>query len=106
NVTADEAFFAGCRGGYAAVPESVMCEIAAQSGCSSVLSKPENQGKLAYFMSTTEAESLAPVLPGDRLKIKFSNLEFKSSFGKCGGVLSVDGRDVFRCSLMFAVVDA
>ena len=105
NVTGNEPIFAN-DSELKTVPESILCEIAAQSGCACVLARPENVGKIGYFMSIDNAESLAPVYPGDQLVIDLTLPESKSRFGKGGCVMRVDGKDVFRINLMFAIVDA
>ena len=105
NVTANEPIFAN-DSELKTVPESILCEIAAQSGCACVLARPENVGKIGYFMSIDNAESLAPVYPGDQLVIDLTLPESKSRFGKGGCVMRVDGKPVFQINLMFAIVDA
>ena len=105
NVTANEPIFAN-DSELKTVPESILCEIAAQSGCACVLARPENKGKIGYFMSIDKAESLAPVYPGDQLVIDLTLPESKSRFGKGGCIMRVDGKEVFRINLMFAIVDA
>ena len=105
NVTANEPIFAN-DSELKTVPEAILCEIAAQSGCACVLARPENKGKIGYFMSIDNAESLAPVYPGDQLVIDLTLPESKSRFGKGGCIMRVDGKEVFRINLMFAIVDA
>ena len=105
NVTANEPIFAN-NSELKNIPESILCEIAAQSGCACVLARPENVGKIGYFMSIDNAESLAPVYPGDQLVIDLTLPESKSRFGKGGCIMRVDGKEVFRINLMFAIVDA
>lgn len=108
NVTANEPLFQGYLGDYTVLPESYICEIAAQSGCACVLSRPENVGKIGYFMSIDQAESFAPVFPGDQLVCEFEmpvNTE-KSRFGKGTAVLRVGDKVVFKLQIMFAIVDA
>ncbi len=106
NVSVNEEIFAHCPDGYAVLPESLMCEIVAQSGCACVLARPENEGKLGYFMSIDRAESFAPVYPGDQMVIDIVLPPGKSKFGKGDGVITVDGKVVFKITLMFAIVDA
>ena len=104
NISANDSFFRFAPEN-AAVPEPLLCEMAAQSGCACVLSRPENAGKLGFFMAIENAESLAPVVPGDQLVIKINLPPAKSRFGKGSGEMLVDGKLVFRISLMFAIVD-
>ena len=104
NVTANEPFFAQMSEDIA-VPVSLLCEIGAQAGCASILARPENANKLGYFMSIDSAESFAPVMPGDQLVIKFNLPAGKSRFGKGSGEMLVNGKTVFKVTLMFALVD-
>ncbi len=104
NVTGNEEIFS--QAGFATMPESLLCEITAQSGCSLVLARPENQGKIGYFMSIDRAESFAPIYPGDRITCDIELPPAKGRFGKGTGQLKVDGKLVFEITLMFAIVDA
>ena len=104
NVAANEPFFAAMDNDMA-VPVSLLCEIGAQAGCASILARPENNNKLGYFMSIDGAESFAPVMPGDQLVIRFNLPAGKSRFGKGSGEMLVNGKVVFKVTLMFALVD-
>ncbi len=105
NVSQNEEIFANCPDDYAVLPASLQCEIAAQSGCVSVLEKPENKGKLGYYMSIEKAEVLAPIFPGDQLVCNMFVHPGSSRFGRGYGTISVDGEVVFKIELMFAIVD-
>ena len=104
NVAADEPIFSGMT--TPVIPENLLCEIGAQAGCACVLSRPENAGKLGFFMSIDSAESLAPVVPGDQLVIECDLPPSKSRFGKGSCRMTVDGVEVFKSAIMFAIVDA
>lgn len=104
NVSANEPVFNGME--HPVLPESLLCEIGAQAGCACVLSRPENAGKLGFFMSIESAESLQPVVPGDQLVIECELPPSKSRFGKGSCRMTVDGVKVFKSAIMFAIVDA
>ena len=104
NVAANEPVFAGMT--TPIMPENLLCEIGAQAGCACVLSRPENAGKLGFFMSIDSAESLAPVVPGDQLVIECDLPPSKSRFGKGSCRMTVEGVEVFKSAIMFAIVDA
>lgn len=106
NVSQNEEIFANCPDDYAVLPASLQCEIAAQSGCISVLSRAENKDKIGYFMSIDRAEVLAPIFPGDQIVCEMTIHPGSSRFGKGHGTISVDGKVVFKIQLMFAIVDA
>ena len=105
NITAGDSFFRNAPDNMA-VPESILCEMAAQSGCATVLGRPENAGKIAVFMAIENMESLVPIVPGDQVVIHINLPPSKSRFGRGNGYGEVDGKVVFKISLMFAVVDA
>ena len=106
NLSVNEEIFKGCAEDYMVLPESILCEIMAQAGCVFVLSRPENAGKLGYFMTIDQAESFAPVYPGDQLVCELHLPSGKASrFGKGWGEMKVDGKTVFKITLMFAIVD-
>ncbi len=106
NISQNEEIFANCPDDYATLPGSLLCEITAQAGCVAVLSRPENQGKIGYFMSIERAEVFHPVFPGDQLVCDMIIAPGSSRFGKGHGTISVDGKKVFEVKLMFAIVDA
>jgi len=103
-ITGNEVFFDQERD-YQVMPESILCEIGAQGGCACVLSRPENAGKIALFMSIDKAESFAPVFPGDRLVVDLILPPTKSKFGKGTCIMKVGEKKVFAFSMMFAIVD-
>ena len=105
NITVNDSFFRNTSGNVA-VPESILCEMAAQSGCATVLGRPENAGTIAVFMAIENMKSLIPIIPGDQVVIHINLPPSKSRFGRGNGYGEVDGKVVFKISLMFAVVDA
>ena len=105
NLTGGEAMFMHAAEDYAVMNETVLCEIMAQAGCACVLARPENAGKLGLFAALMDAESFAPVYPGDQLVVDVTLPPARKTFGKGSGTISVDGKVVFKSSLMFAIVD-
>ena len=106
NLTVTEEIFNGTKIPCCTFPESLMCEIIAQVGCASILSRNENAGKLGLFAAIPSAESFGYAQPGDQLVCKVDLPPPSKSFGKGTGVITVDGRKIFEITLMFAVVDA
>ena len=105
NLTGGEAMFMHAAEDYAIMPESILCEIMAQAGCACVLARPENAGKLGLFAALMDAESFAPVYPGDQLVVDVDLPPARKTFGKGSGKIYVNGKVVFASSLMFAIVD-
>lgn len=105
NLTGNEEIFSQA-GDSPVMPESLLCEIVAQSGCALVLARPGNEGKIGYFMSIDRAEIFEPVYPGDQLVVDIELPAPKGRFGKGTGRIKVGDRVVFQITLMFAIVDA
>ncbi|MBE6364732.1 MAG: hypothetical protein E7053_03145 [Lentisphaerae bacterium] len=103
NITANEPFI---EAGFNTVPDSLLCEIAAQSGCTSVLTRPENAGKLGFFMAIDKAVFYRQVLVGEQMVIEIDLPAGKSRFGKGSGFIRVGDEVVAEIALMFAIVDA
>ena len=103
NISFNEPFI---EAGYNTVPDALLCEIAAQSGCSSVLARPENVGKLGFFMAIDKAVFHRQVLPGEQMVIDIDLPAGKSRFGKGSGEIRVGSEVVAEIALMFAIVDA
>ena len=103
NISANEKFI---DAGFDTVPDALMCEIAAQSGCTSVLARPENAGKLGFFMAIDKAVFLRQVRVGEQMVIDIDLPPGKSRFGKGSGVIKVGDEVVAEIALMFAIVEA
>ncbi len=85
-------------------PSPIQIEAAAQLGCAAMLSRPENQGKLGFFMSIDEAKFHHSVVPGDRLFLDIQ-IDQRGTFGIASGKLSVRGTLVAEAAIKFALVD-
>lgn len=105
NVTGTEPFFHGYSNGYSVLPGAVHAEIIAQAGCVMVLAKPENKGKIAYFMAIDNAEYFHPVTPGDQLRIEVDVPEGSSRFGRGEGFIYVEDKLVSKCEITFALIE-
>ena len=104
NLSGNEPYFAGA-GDYAVMPDALLGEMLAQAGCVSVLSRPENVGKIGYFMAIEDGESFAPVFPGDQLLLDATLPATRSRFGRGSGKIYVGDRLISDFSMMFAIVD-
>ncbi len=105
NVTGTEPFTHHYSEEYATLPSSVQVEIIAQAGCVHTLLRPENKGKIAYFMSISDVEFLAPARPGDQLEIIVELPPGGSKFGKGAGEIKVHGKTIAKGNIAFALVD-
>ncbi len=105
NITGTEPFMHCYSPEYSVLPGAIQMEIIAQAGCAHTLLRPENKGKIAYFMSISDVECYAPIRPGDQLSIEMSLPSSGSRFGRGVGQMSVDGKVVSKGTIAFALVD-
>lgn len=98
NVCSNDILVSNCYPGYFQV------ESGAQLGCLSLLSIPENQGKIGFFMSIDEARFFHAVTPGDRLDMCIS-IENRGRFGIANGIFTVGTTKVTEAVIKFAIVD-
>ena len=81
NVTINEPFFQGHFPGHPVMPGVLQVEAMAQVGSVLMLRKPENQGKIGYFMSADGVKFRKPVVPGDTLFIEAEVLKIRGTIG-------------------------
>ena len=106
NVTYNDPIMHSYSSGFSVLPGSVQSEIIAQAGCAYTLSRPANEGKLAFFMTIPSAEFYHPIYPGDQLRIELCIPDSSSKFGKGTGEIFVENKLVSKSTITFAVVDA
>lgn len=106
NVTMNEPFFQGHFPGHPVMPGVLQVEAMAQVASIVLLRKPENQGKIGYFMSADKVKWRKPVLPGDTLFIEAEILKIRRSIGHALCRCLVNGEIVSSGELKFAIIDA
>lgn len=87
------------------MPGVLMIEAMAQVSGVLLLSRDENRGKIAYFVSIEKARFRKTVVPGDQLRLEIQVLKMKSKICVVKGVAKVDGEEVCDAEFMFALVD-
>ena len=102
-VTVNEPFFCGHFPQHHVMPGVLILEALAQVGAVAVLTKPENQGKIAFFGGIREARFRTQVRPGDRLELSCTLVKEKGPVGIGEAVATVDGKVAARAMLTFAV---
>ena len=84
------------------MPGMLQIEALVQMGALTILSLPDNKGKIVYLSSANDLNFKKKVIPGDRLLIKTKLLSFKRGVG----ILSGEGYvlDVKVCSASFRLI--
>lgn len=106
NVTINDYFFKGHFPNKPVMPGVLVIEAMAQVGGVMMLSPEENRGKIAYFMSISNAKFRKPVVPGDQLILEIEAGRLKSRTGQVHGRALVDGKLVAEADLMFALSES
>jgi len=105
NVTVNEPFFPGHFPGHPIMPGVLQLEAMAQVSSILMLRKPENVGKIGYFMSADNVKWRRPVRPGDTLFIESDILKIRGSIGQTRCRCLVNGEVVSEAELKFSLMD-
>lgn len=104
NVTGNEPFFSGHFPKHPIMPGTLLVEAIAQVGAVFILGKPENKGKLAYFMAVDMARFRRPVRPGDQLLIDVFQTVSRPRVGKAHGRIFVGHHLAAEARISFVLV--
>ncbi|MCP5534150.1 MAG: bifunctional UDP-3-O-[3-hydroxymyristoyl] N-acetylglucosamine deacetylase/3-hydroxyacyl-ACP dehydratase [Akkermansiaceae bacterium] len=105
NVTINEPFFPGHFPGHPIMPGVLQLEAMAQVSSVLMLRKPENTGKIGYFMSADNVKWRRPVLPGDTLFIDTEIIKMRGSIGQTSARCLVNGEVVSEAELKFVLME-
>ena len=105
NVTVNEPFFPGHFPDHPIMPGVLQLEAMAQVSSIVMLRKPENVGKIGYFMSADKVKWRRPVLPGDTLYIEAEMTRSRGAIGTARCRCLVNGKVASEAELKFALVD-
>ncbi len=103
NVSHNDRFISRRPGEAAVLPSTILTEAIAQVGAVMILSKPENQGKVIYFMGIERVRYRRQVHPGDVVTIEARVRRLRSRMGLLRGIARVDGQVVVVGSMTFAL---
>jgi len=104
SVTINEPFFQGHFPDHPVMPGVLQLEAMAQLSSIMLLRKPENQGKVGYFMSADKVKFRKPVVPGDTLFIEGEAIKIKSSVGHARCRCIVNDQIVSEAELKFSLL--
>jgi len=105
NVTSNERYFIAGPGGLPTMPASILTEAMAQVGAVLILVRPENRGRLVYFMGIDRVRYRRPVVAGDQVRLEAEVLRMRSKMGSLRGRALVDGKLACEGEMMFALGD-
>ena len=104
SVTINEPFFQGHFPGHPVMPGVLQLEAMAQLASIMLLRRPENQGKIGYFLSADKVKFRKPVMPGDTLSIEGEAVKIKSSVAQAKCRCFVNDALVSEAELKFSLI--
>jgi 3-hydroxyacyl-[acyl-carrier-protein] dehydratase len=103
NVSGGEALLSPDRDGVRVLPVALLTEAMAQVGAILVLLKPENRGRLVFFMGIDHARFRRPVHPGETVEIEAVVQKLRDRMGRFAGTARVNGHLVAHGRMTFAL---
>ncbi|MGP1569819.1 MAG: 3-hydroxyacyl-ACP dehydratase FabZ [Eubacteriales bacterium] len=105
-VSANEMQFLGHFPDKAIMPGVLILEALAQTGAISILSMPENKGKLAVFGGVKNCRFKKLVVPGDVLNLECELTNMRGSVGFGNVLATVNNEVAVSAEISFAIIDA
>lgn len=102
-VSVNEPYFQGHFPGNPVMPGVLIVEALAQTGAVALLSRPEFQGKTAYFAGIDRVRFRRKVIPGDVLTLETEIIKVKGPVGVGRAIATVDGEKAAEAELTFAI---
>ena len=84
------------------MPGMLQIEALVQMAALTILTMPENKGKVVYLVSADNLKFKKKIIPGDRLKIETKLISWKRGMGNCTGKGTVNGE--VACSADFSLI--
>jgi beta-hydroxyacyl-ACP dehydratase FabZ len=104
-VSGNEGFFQGHFPGAPIMPGVLTVESMAQTACALLLSRPDMNNCLAYFMAIDGVKFRQSVKPGDVLQLEIEVLQWSGRRGKVKGEAYINGKLATEAEFKFVVVD-
>lgn len=105
NISINEPYFQGHFPGHPIMPGVLQLEGMAQVSSILMLRKPENLGKIGYFLSADNVKWRKPVMPGDTLITEAKTTRVRGNIGQTNCRCLVNGDVVSEARLKFALFD-
>jgi 3-hydroxyacyl-[acyl-carrier-protein] dehydratase len=106
NVTCNEHFFEGHFPDEKVMPGVLIIEAMAQAGCIYFYYSRELEGKdLYYYLGKVTAKFMAPVVPGDQLRIEVATVKFLKNTGIVDTKAFVGEQLVTEAQIVFSTRD-
>ncbi|MDE7222158.1 MAG: 3-hydroxyacyl-ACP dehydratase FabZ [Acetatifactor sp.] len=102
-VSVNEPFFQGHFPGNPVMPGVLIIEALAQVGAVAMLSKPEFQGRTAYFAGIDKARFRQKVAPGDVLLLETEIVKVKGPIGVGRATARVNDKVAAQAELTFSI---
>ena len=103
NVSVSEPFFQGHFPQKPVMPGVLIIEAIAQTAGIILLSRGENEGKLAYLVAVDGARFRRMVTPGDQLRLEVQITKMKAKLGVVKGRAMVGDEEACSAEIMFAL---
>ena len=103
NVSLNERYLSHQPGMTPSLPPTILTECVAQVGAILILSKPENRGKLPFFMGIDRVRYRGVVYAGDVVVIEARVKRLRSRVGQLHGFAKVNDRSVLNGTMTFAL---
>ena len=103
NVSRNEKYLCEVPGSVPTMPFTILTEAVAQVGAIIILAKPENEGKLMFFMGIDRVRFRHPAYAGDQIEITVVVRRLRSRMGTLHGVARVNGRVCVDGTMTFAL---
>ncbi len=103
NVTANEQFFEGHFPNEKVMPGVLILEAMAQAGCVYFYYSRNLQGKnLYYYLGKATVKYMAPVVPGDQLRLEVTTIKFLKNTGILKNQAFVGDKLVAEADIVFS----